>query len=262
MLKKRIIPKLLIKSQQIGLKKKPVMVTSINFSKYRNVGDPVSQAKIFQDQLADELLVINIDDGIISENQNIMNMIKKLSSKIFMPISIGGGVRKLSNFNDLLTIGADKVVINSLAIEDPNFISKAAKNFGSQCVVVSVDFQKIENKYLVYDNSKKKITNLEVIDWIKKISELGCGEIILCDIDRDGTGIGLNVDLCKNVSEIVNIPIIISGGCGLAEHFSKGFKKGLADGVSAGTYFSYRDQNLLQTRHQVLNSGVQLRTLK
>jgi len=262
MLKKRIIPKLLIKSEQIGLKKRPIVVTSKNFSSYRHVGDPISQAKIFQDQLADELLVINIDNKIISENQIMMGTIKELSAKIFMPISIGGGVRKLSDFNDLLKIGADKIIINSLAIENPNFISQAAKNFGSQSVVVSVDFIKKDGKDLVYDNAKKKITNLEVIEWIKKISELGCGEIILCDIDRDGTGVGLNINLCKKASQIVNIPIIISGGCGLAEHFSEAFKKGLAEGVSAGTFFSYRDQNLLQTRHQVLNSGVQLRTTK
>ena len=197
MLKKRIIPKLLIKSEQIGLKKRPIVVTSKNFSGYRHVGDPISQAKIFQDQLADELLVINIDNKIISENQIIIETIKELSSKIFMPISIGGGIRKLSDFNDLLKIGADKIIINSLAIENTNFISQAAKNFGSQCVVVSVDFIKKDGKDLVYDNAKKKITNLEVIEWIKKISELGCGEIILCDIDRDGTGVGLNINLCK-----------------------------------------------------------------
>ena len=262
MLKKRIIPKLLIKSQKIGTKYRPVMVTSHNFKDYKNVGDPISQAKIFQDQLADELVIINIDEVLISENKIILDIIKKLSSKIFMPIAVGGGVRKLSDFSDLLNIGADKIIINSLAIQDPNFIKKAAEKFGSQCVVVSVDFITKDGKEFVYDNSKKKITNLGVIEWVKKISNLGCGEIILCDIDKDGEGKGLNVKICKKVSLAVNIPIIISGGCGLAEHFSEAFNKGLAEGVAAGTFFSYRDQNLLQTRHQVLNSGSLVRTLK
>ena len=261
MLKKRIIPKLLIKNQKIGSKEMPVAVTSKNFKSYRNVGNPISQAKIFQDQLADELLILALDNEIISGNKVMKNTLEELSSKIFMPIVVGGGVRKLDHFDDLLKIGADKIVINSQAIEDPKFISTAAEHFGSQCVVVSVDFVERNGKFLVYQSSKNKVIDIEVETWTKQISELGCGEIILCDVDRDGSGMGLNLEISKKISQNITIPIIISGGCGLASHFSEGFKIGMAEGVSAGTFFSYRDQNLLQVRNQVINSGINLRTI-
>ena len=261
MLKKRIIPKLLIQTQKIGSKEMPVAVTSKNFNFYRNVGNPISQAKIFQDQLADELLILSLDNKIISENIIMKNTIEKLSSNIFMPIIVGGGVRKLDHFDILLKIGADKIVINSQAIEDPKFISTAAKHFGSQCVVVSVDFVESNGKFLIYQKFKNKITNIEVETWAKQISELGCGEIILCDVDRDGSGSGLNLNLSKIISQKSKVPIILSGGCGLAKHFIEGFKIGMADGVSAGTFFSYRDQNLIQVRNQAINSGVNLRTI-
>ena len=259
MLKKRIIPKILVKNYKIGNNNRPISVTSQNFKIYRKVGDPISQAKIFQAQLADELVVLNIDGTNVEYKIQFNEIIKKLTTNIFMPIAIGGGIRKLSDINDLLDIGADKIIINSIAIQNPNFIYKSAKLYGSQCIVVSIDFINKNGKKFVYDNSKKEVTSLDVFEWAKKISELGCGEIILCDIDKDGEGEGLNVDICKKISLAVNIPIIISGGCGLAKHFSEAFKIGLAEGVSAGTFFNYRDQNLLQTRHQVINSGVNLR---
>lgn len=260
MLKRRIIPKLLLKFKKKNGNNIPILVNSFNYTHYKIVGDPISQAKIYEAQLADELVLINIESLTINENKFILDLIKQFSFNIFMPLTVGGGVVSLNCFKKLLSSGADKVMINSSAILNPKFITDAAKNFGSQCVVVSIDFKiDVHNEAKVFYKNGKKATNLNVLDWSKKVEDLGAGEIILSDINRDGCNSGLNIDLANLISKTLKIPVIISGGCGIAKHFVDCFKQTKVQGIAAGNFFSNKDQNIFQTRAQIVNSNIPLR---
>ena len=258
MLKKRLIPKLLIKFNKNN---NPVLVNSFQYNKFKLIGNPVSQAKIFEAQHADQLILLNIDKQIDENNNIIINLLNEFSKKIFMPLTFGGGIRKINIIELLLKSGADKICINSIAIKDDKFVSEASKIFGKQCIVVSIDFKFNGKFYEVYENGGKKPTGLDVIEWSKKIQELGAGEIILSDINLDGTGEGLNLDVSKTVSNNLEIPVIISSGCGKAEHFISGFKNTNVQGIAAGNFFSNKDQNIYQTRSQLINNNIPLRKI-
>jgi cyclase len=260
MLKKRIIPKFLFQFRHINGALLPTFVISKKFSDLRVVGSIIPQAKIYEAQLADELMILNIEDKQCSKDNEFLSFLKKFSEQIFMPLTVGGGVKTLECFEKFLSNGADKVFINSEAIKNPNLIKLASEKFGSQCVVLGIDFKEVEkNKFLVFSKSGKINTNLELIEWTKRCEDLGAGEIIMTDIERDGTGIGLNVEVAKKISEFLSIPLIFSGGCGLASHFVDGFKNSKIDAISAATFFANKDQNIFQLRSQILNSGVDLR---
>lgn len=260
MLKRRLIPKLLIKRLALGRQERAVLVTTAQFNSFTTVGDPVSQAKIYEAQFADELIVINIDGTSIGEDKLMLDLIERLASETFMPLCVGGGVRNLSDFETLLKRGADKVGINSAALEHPELITEAANKFGSQCVVVSADFRTTaEGTQRVMLDRARVPTKYDVISWAKQACELGAGELLICDADRDGGGGGLNIQVGRDIAEAVPIPIILSGGCGRAEHFVSGFTQAKADGVAAGTYFAHRDQNPMQTRSHISNAGVPIR---
>ena len=258
MLKKRLIPKLLIKFNKNN---NPVLVNSFQYNKYKLIGNPVSQAKIFEAQHADQLVLLNIDKQIDENNNIIINLLNEFSKKIFMPLTFGGGIRKINIIELLLKSGADKVCVNSIAIKNNKFVSEASKIFGKQCIVVSIDFKFNGKFYEVYENGGKKPTGLDVIEWSKKIQDLGAGEIILSDINLDGTGEGLNLDVSKIVSNNLEIPVIISSGCGKAEHFINGFKNTNVQGIAAGNFFSNKDQNIYQTRSQLINNNIPLRKI-
>ena len=259
MLKKRLIPKLMFKVNEINQKKYPVIVTTKKFENTKFVGDPISQAKIFESQLTDELFLVNMDSLDLDQNKFLLDYYTEFSNKIFMPLTIGGGVKNIDSFKKLLQNGADKVCINTIAIEKPEIITEASKIFGSQCVVVSVDFKKIDDDYFVFYKNGKINTKKKLLDRVKKIEFLGAGEIILTDVDRDGLSNGLNIEVAKEVSNFLKIPVIISGGCGVAQHFVDAFKKTKVEGIAAGNFFSFRDQNIHQTRSQILNNGIELR---
>lgn len=260
MLKKRLIPKLLIKKLDYGGKIYPVQVSSIQFKKYRIVGDPVSQAKIFEAQLADELIVLMIDKkekkNELYENKNLIN---RLAAETFMPLTIGGGVRSINDFEFLLTNGADKVSVNNIAINNPNLITKFANRYGSQSVVVSIDFFEKNQNIYIKDHQKKKNVKIDLAKFLKYVENYGAGEVIMTDISRDGMNKGLNIKISKLASEILSIPLIISGGCGLASHFSDCFTNSKVEAVASGNYFAFRDQNPLQTRSHIKNAGVNIR---
>lgn len=260
MLKKRIIPKFLFKFQKINEKFLPTFVISKKFSDLKTIGSIIPQAKIYEAQLADELMILNIEAKKSSIDIDFLGFLKKFSGQIFMPLTVGGGVKSLECFKFLLNNGADKIFINSEAINNPDLIVSASKKFGSQCVVVGIDFKQIENdKFLVFSKGGKINTNLSLIEWAKKCESLGAGEIVVTDIDRDGTNKGLNIDIAKKLSEIIKIPLIFAGGCGLASHFVEAFKKTNIDAISAATFFANKDQNIFQLRSQILNSGINLR---
>ena len=260
MLKKRLIPKLLIQHRQIGSVVRPVLVTTRQFDQSFDVGDPVSQAKIYQAQMADELIVLNIDRTPIGSDELLLGIIGRLASETFMPLAVGGGVSSAEDFGRLLDHGADKVVINTIAVENPDIIDAAASQFGAQCVVVSIDYRRdADDTPRVYTDRASRRTERSVVEWAHEAAQRGAGEIVLVDADRDGTGKGLDCALCAEVAYSLPIPVILSGGCGIASHFSDGILDGGAEAISAGTFFAFRDQNPIQTRSHVRNSGIDIR---
>ncbi len=259
-LKRRLVPKLLITRRQIGRSVRPVLVTTRGFREEVDVGDPVSQAKIYEAQIADELLVLNIDGWSSGSDGAYLALISRLARETFMPLVVGGGVRAIEDFSLLLGNGADKVSINTLALDDPASIGKAASRFGAQCVVVSIDFRTdLSGRARVCRDRAAHPIDLDVVAWAREAAARGAGELLLCDADRDGSGSGLNTTVARAVADAVDVPVILSGGCGLAEHFVRGFIDGGVEAVAAGTFFCFRDQNPMQTRAHIRNAGVPIR---
>jgi cyclase len=260
-LKRRLVPKLLIKHREIGGSMRPVLVTTRGFREEVEVGDPVSQAKIYEAQVADELVVLNIESRPLNSDDACLTLISRLASETFMPLVVGGGIRTLEDFSRLLGHGADKVSINTLALDDPPTISAAASRFGAQCVVVSIDFRTdTSGRAVVCRDRAQRLLDLDVVGWAREVAARGAGELLLCDADRDGSGAGLNTTVARAVVDAVEIPVTLSGGCGLAEHFVEGFRDGRAEAVAAGTFFCFRDQNPMQTRAHIRNAGIPIRT--
>jgi cyclase len=259
MLKKRLIPKLQMMESRHSNSPRMVLVTTKQFDGYFEIGDPVSQAKVYEAQAADELIFVDIR---ATENSLsiLSDVVKKAAREIFMPITVGGGVRTIDDFRTLLMSGADKVSINTAAVEHPDLINKASNMFGAQCTVLSIDFrQDRSGDYCVWIRGGKEKTNLHPVAWAEEGERLGAGELLLTSIDGDGTRSGLDIELTKRVTEHVSIPVITSGGCGLAKHFVEGFIDGKASAVSAGTYFCFKDENPMQTRAQIRNAGISIR---
>ena len=210
MLKKRIIPCLDIKDGRV--------VKGINFINLVDAGDPSEQAKIYNDNGADEICFLDISAS--NENRNIMlEVVKKTTEKCFVPLTVGGGIRSMEDISNLLHAGADKVSINTAAVTDDNLIKKSAEKYGSQCIVVAVDAKKVnKDKWEVFTHGGRKSTGKDVLKFVKKMELSGAGEILLTSMDRDGTKKGYDLDLTKKVSNLVNIPVIASGGGGNLEH--------------------------------------------
>ena len=236
-----------------------VLVTTVQFEREMEVGDPVSQAKIFQAQAADELIFLDLDASRHAR-ATLVGTIRTAAEEIFMPFTVGGGVRTLEDFRLLLQNGADKVSINTAAVERPGLIDEAADVYGAQCVVLSIDYRR-DGSGAVHVNARggTVATQLDPVAWAVEGEKRGAGEILLTSIDRDGTRQGLDLEVTKAVADAVGIPVITSGGCGAAAHFVDGFLTGGADAVSAGTYFAFRDENPMQTRSQIKNHGIPIR---
>ncbi len=259
-LKKRLVPKLLIKHRMMGRAMRPVLVTTRQYRTALDVGDPVSQAKIYEAQLADELIVLNIDGTPIGDDAVMLGLIERLASETFMPLAVGGGVRTVDDFARLLERGADKITINTAALDRPELISEAAHRFGAQCVVVSIDFRPdADGRAIVHRDHAATPVSRTVEAWAVEAAERGAGELLLTDADRDGLGTGLHWEVARAVSASVHIPVILGGGCGRAEHFVDGFQRGGAEAVAAGTFFCFRDQNPMQTRAHIRNAGIPIR---
>ncbi|MFA6260121.1 MAG: imidazole glycerol phosphate synthase cyclase subunit [Bacteroidia bacterium] len=258
MSKKRLIPKLQLKTSSFD-KNRMVLVITKQFDKVIEIGDAVSQAKIYQDQGADELIFINIDRQD-KDIEKLSRIIRKVSEEIFMPITVGGGVTTEEDFRVLLSNGADKISVNTHAFRHPEFITETSEKYGAQCVVISIDYKKnAAGSYVVCIDNGQAETDMHPLDWAIECEKRGAGELLLSSIDRDGTNEGLDTDLTRQIAEAVSIPVITSGGCGLAKHFSDGYQVGMADAVAAGTFFAHRDQNFMQTRSQIRNAGVNIR---
>ena len=240
MLSKRIIPCLDVHNGRV--------VKGVNFVNLRDAGDPVEIAKEYDRQGADELVFLDITAS--SDARNIViDMVEAVASQVFIPFTVGGGVRSVNDFRDILRAGADKVSINSSAIAEPRLISDAAKKFGSQCVVVAMDVKrKPDGAYSVYVHGGRKDTGIDAIAWAKKAEQLGAGEILLTSMDADGTKNGYDNEITSQISQMVSVPVIASGGAGRLEHFYDGIVCGKADAVLAASLFHYKELTIRQVK--------------
>ena len=240
MLKIRIIPCLDVKDGKV--------VKGTKFVNLKYAGDPVKQAQIYDREGADELCFLDITAS--SDKRNIIyNVVKKTAQKCFMPLTVGGGVRSVSDIRKLLLCGADKVSINTAAIKNPNLIKRSSSKFGNQCIVVAIDAKKIEkNKWEIFTHGGRKKTGINAIKWAKKMENLGAGEILLTSMDKDGTKSGFDLELTKKISNIVNIPVIASGGVGDIQHLVDGIKIGKASAVLAASIFHYGKYTIKQVK--------------
>jgi len=250
MLKKRIIPCLDVKNGKV--------VKGINFVNLIDAGDPVEQARIYDEQGADEICFLDITAS--NENRNIMlEVVKKTAKNISIPLTVGGGVRNLEDINKLLGSGADKVSINTSAVINEDLIKKSAKKFGSQCTVVAVDAKKANNKWEVFTHGGRKPTGKDVLKFVTKMESLGAGEILLTSMDRDGTKKGYDLDLTKKASTSLNIPVIASGGVGNLEHLYQGIKIGKASAVLAASIFHFGEHTILEAKQYLDSKGIPVR---
>ncbi len=230
MLKKRIIPCLDIQDGRT--------VKGINFVGIRDAGDPVELAKKYVEQGADELVFLDIT-ATVEKRQLLINLVKKIAHEINIPFTVGGGINSLEDVSQIIKAGADKVSINSSAVKNPELISKLSYEFGSQCIVVAIDTKLINNEWIVFVHGGRTPTPLYTIDWAKKIEESGAGEILLTSMNNDGTKKGFAIDLTKQISSMVNIPVIASGGAGTMEHFKELFEETEASAGLAASIFHY-----------------------
>ena len=250
MLKNRIIPCLDVKNGRV--------VKGINFVDLKDAGDPVEQAKIYSDGGADEICFLDITAS--NENRDtIYEVVKETSKKCFVPLTVGGGVRNIEDINKLLNCGADKVSINTAAVQDANVVVESSKKFGSQCIVVAIDAKKNGDKWDVYTHGGRNNSGLDALDFAKKMEDSGAGELLVTSMDRDGTQIGYDIDLMKKISKKVNIPLIASGGVGNLDHMVEGIKEGNASAVLAASIFHYGTHSVKEAKDYLNSKGVPVR---
>ncbi len=250
MLKTRIIPCLDVKNGRV--------VKGINFVDLVDAGNPIEQAKYYSQNGADEICFLDISASL--ENRDtIIDVVKKTSEEVFIPLTVGGGIRDLNNIKDLLKAGADKISINSAAIKDPEIIKKSSDYFGSQCIVVAVDVKKDNDKWTVYSHGGTINTKIEVFSWLEKLEKLGAGEILLTSMDKDGTKSGFDLDLLSKASKILKIPLIASGGVGKKEHFYEGVKIGGANALLAASVFHFNEFSINDVKKYLASKNVNVR---
>jgi len=250
MIKKRIIPCLLLKGGRC--------VKGVNFNNYRDVGYPVTNAKIYDAQGADELIFLDITASQ-EEREILIDIVAKTADECFMPLTVGGGIKTIADIGELLKVGADKISINTTAFEKPEFITEAAKKYGKQCIVVSIDY-KLNNGLLeVFTHGGTKSTGTDPLNWAIKATEMGAGEILLTSIDREGKRNGYDLETIRKISDSVDIPVIASGGAGSLEDLKLAIKDGHASAVSLGSILHFTDQNVIKARNYLITHGVEVR---
>ena len=250
MVKVRIIPCLDVKNGRV--------VKGINFVDLVDAGDPVEQAKHYSENGADEICFLDISASL--ENRDTMvNVVKKTANEVFIPLTVGGGISSIENIQSLLKAGADKVSINSAAINNPNIIKQSSEYFGNQCIVVAVDAKKIDNDWYVFSHGGTKNTGMFALEWISKVQELGAGEILLTSMDKDGTKSGFDINLLSEVSKFVTVPVIASGGVGKLEHFYEGVNKGKANALLAASVFHFNEISIKEVKEYLINKKIEIR---
>lgn len=237
----RIIPKLDIKNDSL--------VKGINLEGLRVLGSPASFAKKYYEEGADEIIYQDVVASLYGKN-TLLDLVEKTAKNIFIPLTVGGGVRSNEDITKLLNAGADKISINSAAVHNPEFIKKASENFGSSTISVTIEVNKIENEYLVFTESGRNFSNLKVLDWIDQVQDLGAGEIILTSISKEGLGQGFDLDLLNKVQKKINIPLVVHGGAGKIEDIKKIITDYEISGIAIGSAFHYHYLEILKNKNE------------
>ena len=250
MLKIRIIPCLDVKDGRV--------VKGINFLNLIDAGDPVEHANFYSTNGADEICFLDISASI--ENRTtLLKIVEKTAEKVFIPLTVGGGIVSVENIRDLLKAGADKISINTAGIINENLISEASTKFGSQCIVAAVDAKKEKNSWIVYSHGGSKNTGIDALYWMKRLENLGAGEILLTSMDRDGTKKGFDLELLSRASDQLNIPIIASGGAGYLNHFRDGVNIGKANALLAASVFHFGEFSIREVKQYLRKEGINVR---
>jgi len=254
-LAKRIIPCLDVDNGRV--------VKGVQFLDIRDAGDPVEIAKRYDEQGADEITFLDITAS--SDNrETIVHVVEQVASQVFIPLTVGGGIRTVEDIRRMLNAGADKVGINTAAVFNPEFVKEAAEKYGSQCIVVALDAKKVSaegepNRWEIFTHGGRKPTGIDAVEWAKKMTDYGAGEILLTSMDRDGTKIGFDLELTRAISEAVNVPIIASGGVGALEHLVDGVVEGKADAVLAASIFHFGEYSVEQAKQAMQDAGIEVR---
>jgi cyclase len=251
MLAKRIIPCLDVKDGRV--------VKGINFVNLRDAGDPVEQAQVYDAERADELVFLDITAS--HERRDItIEMVRRVADAVFIPFTVGGGIRTIEDIRAILMAGADKVSINTAAVKNPSLITEGAAHFGSQCIVVAIDAKRVgHGRWEVYIHGGRTPMGLDAVEWAREVDERGAGEILLTSMDCDGTQEGYNIELTRTIAEAVSIPVIASGGAGKLEHFHQALTVGKADAALAASLFHYKQLTIAQVKEYLAAQGVPVR---
>ena len=250
MIKTRIIPCLDVDNGRV--------VKGINFVDLKDAGDPVKQAKFYSDNGADEITFLDIT-ATHQKRKAMVDIIERTANECLVPLTVGGGIRSIEDMDMFLSVGADKISVNSSAINNPSLISKGANKFGNQCIVVAIDAKRTKKSWDVFINGGRINTGLDAIQWAKKVESLGAGEILLTSMDRDGTKIGFDLDLTRNISDRVGIPVIASGGVGEIDHFVDGVKVGGASALLAASVFHFGEFTITEVKKHLISKGIDVR---
>ena len=250
MLAKRIIPCLDIKNGET--------VKGVNFLDLKEVGNPVEMAIKYSEQGADELVFLDIS-ATDERRKTLIPLVKEIAVNINIPFTVGGGISALENVEELLKNGADKITINSAALSNPNLITEVAKRFGSQCMVLAIDTKFVQNQYKVFSNGGKIETEKELFSWAKEVENLGAGEILLTSMNTDGTKAGFAIDITKPLSELINIPVIASGGAGTMQHFEDVFTQTKATGALAASIFHFNEIGISELKNYLKSKNLPIR---
>jgi len=250
-LAKRIIPCLDVDNGRV--------VKGVKFVDIKDAGDPVEIAKRYNDEGADELTVLDIS-ATHEGCDTMVQTIERIASEIFIPLTVGGGIRKVEDIRTMLNAGADKVGINSAAISNPEFVKEAAERFGSQCIVIAIDAKKVaENRWEIFTHGGRKATGIDAVEWAIKMAEYGAGEVLLTSMDKDGTKDGFDLELTRAISEAVSIPVIASGGVGNLQHLVDGIVEGKADAVLAASIFHFGEYSIHEAKLYMAEQGIEMR---
>jgi cyclase len=251
MLKMRVIPCLDVKDGRV--------VKGVNFVDLIDAGDPVEQAKIYDKAGADELCFLDITASA-EERDTLYDVVRRTAEQCFMPLTVGGGVRKVEDIRKLLLAGADKVSINTAAVARPEFVREGAEKFGSQCIVVAVDAKRVgEGRWEVFTHGGRRETGLDVVEWARRMADYGAGEILLTSMDRDGTKSGFDLALTRAVTDAVAVPVIASGGVGTLDHLAEGIREGGATAVLAASIFHFGTFTIAEAKQHLASAGIPVR---
>ncbi len=249
-LAKRIIPCLDVDKGRV--------VKGVNFVGIRDAGDPVEIAKRYNDQGADEITFLDITASHEGRDTTV-HMVEAIAEQVFIPLTVGGGIREIADIRNMLNAGADKVSINSAAVYNPDFVRAAADKFGSQCIVVAIDAKQVDDHWEIFTHGGRKPTGINAVEWAAKMADFGAGEILLTSMDRDGVKNGFDLGVTKAISDAVNIPVIASGGVGNLDHLVDGVKLGGADAVLAASIFHFGEYTVQQAKEHMAAAGIEMR---